>query len=89
MNGTHDTTGTIRELAHRSGDGIEVTLYWHSRDDRLTVLVSDIRTGELFEVDAPRDAALDVFHHPFAWAPEHVAAEVESLRALVAREQRS
>ena len=83
MNGTHDTTGTIRELAHRFGDGIEVTLYWHSRDDRLTVSVSDARTGEFFEVDAPRNAALDVFHHPFAWAPEHVAAEVEIGRRRV------
>ena len=80
---TNDTTATIRELAHRSGDGIEVTLYWDSRDDRLTVAVSDTRTGESFEIDAPRHAALDVFHHPFAWAPEHVAAEVELGRRRV------
>ena len=77
MNHIDDTTGTIRELAQRSGDGIEVTLYWDSQDDRLTVSVSDTRTGECFEVDAPRHAALDVFNHPFAWAPDRVADELE------------
>jgi hypothetical protein len=78
MNATDDTTGTIRELAHRSGDGIEVTLFWDSLDDRLTVRAWDTRTGEFFEIEAPRHAALDVFQHPFAWAPERVADEVES-----------
>jgi hypothetical protein len=75
MHGTDHTTGTIRELAHRSGDGIDVTLYWDSRDGRLTVSVFDGRSGEFFEIAAPRHAALDVFNHPFAYAGrEHDAA---------------
>jgi hypothetical protein len=69
MHGRDDRTGTIRELAHRSGDGIEVTLSWDSGDGRLTVSVADALSGEFFEVAAPRDAALDVFYHPFAYAP--------------------
>jgi hypothetical protein len=68
MYGTDDRTGTIRELAHRAGDGIDVTLYWDSGNGRLTVSVLDGRPGEYFEVPAPRDAALDVFYHPFAYA---------------------
>ena len=34
-----------RELAAREGDGIQVTLLWHPRDDALTVSVEDPRAG--------------------------------------------
>jgi hypothetical protein len=54
-----------RELAHRVSNGLEVTLLWSVRDGRLAVTVSDGSTGELFELEAPREKALDVFHHPF------------------------
>jgi len=54
-----------RELAHRVSDGVEVTLLWSERDGRLAVTVFDGATGELFELEAPRERALDVFHHPF------------------------
>ena len=56
-----------RELAHRVGDGFEVTLLWGENDDTLTVVVNDWRTEERFEVPARADNALDVFHHPFAY----------------------
>jgi len=29
--------------------------------------VSDDRTDESFSLDAPRDRALDVYHHPYAY----------------------
>jgi hypothetical protein len=54
-----------RELAHRVSDGLEVTLLWSERDGRLAVTVFDAATRELFELEAPRESALDVFHHPF------------------------
>ena len=57
-----------RELAHRLGDGFEVTLLWAENDDTLTVVVNDWRTDERFEVEARKDNALDVFNHPFAYA---------------------
>ena len=62
------TTGATRELAQRVSDGIEVTLYWNSDSGRLTVVLSDERTAEHFEIEAARENALDVFHHPYAYA---------------------
>jgi hypothetical protein len=64
------TAAHTSELAHRSGDGIEVSLLWSRLTDRLTVLVGDLRTGEFFDFSPPRDKGLDAFHHPFAYAPK-------------------
>lgn len=57
-----------RELAHRANDGLEVSLFWRKADDRLTVVVSDSRTGDSFALAAASDNALEVFYHPFAYA---------------------
>ena len=56
-----------KELAERSGDGVEVRLLWSDADGRLTVVVTDKRTEETFELEAREDNALDVFNHPFAY----------------------
>jgi hypothetical protein len=56
-----------RELAHRSGDGLEVLLLWDSRDDWLSVRVLDSRSGDSFEVPVGDARPLDVFEHPFAY----------------------
>lgn len=56
------------ELHHRSADGIEVSLLWSRETNALTVAVEDSRSGEIFELSAPADKALDVFEHPFAYA---------------------
>jgi hypothetical protein len=56
-----------RELAHRVGDGFEVTLLWTEDDGSLSVVVNDWRTDERFEVEARADNAMDVFNHPFAY----------------------
>ena len=57
-----------RELAQRSVNGIEVTLYWQPIPDSVAVEVRDASTEEAFEITVPRDRALDAFHHPFAYA---------------------
>jgi uncharacterized protein (DUF952 family) len=70
---------SLRELDHRSNDGISVSLLWHERDDRVLVTVVDSKLGERFELEV-RDGerALDVFHHPYAYAAWHaVDAEKE------------
>lgn len=59
-----------KELAQRENDGIAVTLLWHSESDRLTVTVRDWRTGEAFDLDAHARNAMDVFHHPYAYAAQ-------------------
>jgi hypothetical protein len=57
-----------RELDHRVSDGIHVTLLWYPATDRLTVAVHDEAQGESFEIAVPAGRAMDVFHHPFAYA---------------------
>jgi hypothetical protein len=64
-----------RELAHRTGDGIEVTLFWSKATDRLTVEVLDFRLGEVFEFGVDRRAALDAFNHPYVYAAEYLVRE--------------
>lgn len=58
---------TRRELAHRSSNGIEVALLWHPVDDALAVVVSD-DNADSFELVVEPAEALDVFHHPYAYA---------------------
>jgi hypothetical protein len=65
---------TPRELAFRADDGVEVSLVWSALEDRLTVIVSESRSGERFELDAERENALDVFYHPYAHAARQAAA---------------
>jgi hypothetical protein len=56
------------EIADRANDGVEVSLLWSRVSWRLTVVVSDTRAGETFELVAHPQNALDVFHHPYAYA---------------------
>ena len=66
---TAATITDTRELDYRAADGVEVMLLWHASGDFLSVVVSDARIGEIFElVLDERDDAMDVFHHPYAYA---------------------
>jgi hypothetical protein len=64
------TTSTLtRELDSRVTDGIEVRLLWREQDDRVLVAGRDGRTGDAFSLEVAYDQrALDVFHHPYAYA---------------------
>ena len=57
------------ELAHRSSDGMEVTLLWahDNGEDKVVVCVSDRREGAYFEIPAQPHLALAVYYHPFAY----------------------
>ncbi|MBV9943809.1 MAG: hypothetical protein JO262_16900 [Solirubrobacterales bacterium] len=57
-----------RELAHRTTDGIDVTLFWSKPSDRITVAVVDTRSEEALEFEVDGGAALDAFNHPYAYA---------------------
>jgi hypothetical protein len=63
------TRPAMRELDSRSAHGVHVRLVWSEEDDRVAVVVDDVRTGEHFVLDV-RDGErpLDVFHHPYAYA---------------------
>ena len=65
---------TTRELDMRTGDGIDVRLLWCQNDGRVTVAVTDTKTGEAFDVPVREgERALEVFHHPYAYParPQH------------------
>ena len=72
---TAPTPHLTRELDRRVSDGIEVSLLWGQADGRVLVAVSDARTGDAFAVEV-RDGerAMDVFHHPYAYAAWHGVA---------------
>ena len=57
-----------RELAHRTSDGIEVSLFWSKPSNQLTVAVLDSRSDEALEFEVDGAAALDAFNHPYAYA---------------------
>jgi hypothetical protein len=66
---TTNQPAELRELDRRYSDGIDVRLFWRPSDDRTLVTVSDAKTGDAFAIEVgPDQRALDVFHHPFAYA---------------------
>jgi hypothetical protein len=57
----------IRELAHRSADAVEVSLFWHEIDDTVALRVHYPSLDEHVELEVPRDRALDAFQRPDAY----------------------
>jgi hypothetical protein len=55
------------ELDVRSGDGVNVVLLWHPSTDRLSISIDDERSGESLGFLIAADAALEAFHHPYAY----------------------
>ncbi len=68
---------SMRELDSRLINGLEVQLWWDSETACVWVSVRDARTGNQFLIEV-RDGErpLDVFHHPFAYAPQEQLAAV-------------
>lgn len=58
----------IRELNHRVNDGIEVKLLWNTDTNGVSVSVAETRHDVSFEFEVVANAALDAFHHPYAYA---------------------
>jgi hypothetical protein len=57
----------IRELGHRSGDGLDIALFWNSETNDVFVVVEDQRDGTAFKLDVDGADALDAFRYPFAY----------------------
>ena len=68
------------DLAHRQGDGIDVTLWWSREDDSVAVEVRHFASESSFEVAVDRARALEAFYHPFAYAA-HRSPEVLDVAA--------
>jgi hypothetical protein len=77
----HNSESKRRELARRSGAGVDVTLYWHPTLDELLVRVYDKRHGAHFEIRPAPNLALDVYYHPYAYADLEDAYDKENRHA--------
>jgi hypothetical protein len=73
---------TCRELAHRTGDGIEVTLFWTKATNTVSITVLDTRSGEALEFDVDGSTALDAFNHPYAYAATRRVRNVAPIVAV-------
>jgi hypothetical protein len=72
---TATTTHLMRELDHRTSDGIDVRLLWNEHNGRVVVAVVDAKTDESFTVEVREgENAMNVFQHPFAYADRALAA---------------
>jgi hypothetical protein len=67
-----------RELAHRTTNGIDVTLLWTKITNEVTVAVIDTVSDEALEFEVAGTSALDAFNHPYAYA---LTPQVRNLRA--------
>jgi hypothetical protein len=72
-----------RELAYRANDGVEVALFWDSKNNRLLLVVDDSRSGDLFEIEVSAAEALDAFRHPYAYAAHRGVQYAAGLRMPV------
>ena len=68
------------DLAHRKGDGIDVTLWWSPEDNSVAVEVLHFASESTFEVAVDRARALEAFYHPFAYAA-HTSPELLDVAA--------
>ena len=74
-----------RELAHRSTNGIDVTLLWTKASNVVTIAVVDSHSGEELEFDVAGSRALDAFNHPYAYATTARVRNAQAARLAPAR----
>jgi hypothetical protein len=71
----------VSELSSGSANGIDVALLWQRCDNTAIVAVVDHHSGEAFVLDVHQnDDALDMFHHPYAYAAHRRVDHSHDLR---------
>jgi hypothetical protein len=79
------TSQLMQELDRRTHDGIDVRMLWSERDNRVLVAVEDAKTGDAFAIEVREgERAMDVFHHPYAYAAHHRVELTSAVSALAA-----
>jgi hypothetical protein len=63
-----DVCPCSRELAFRASNGTQVRLLWRQGTRQLWVEVWEPATASALTIQAQPENALDVFHHPYAYA---------------------
>ena len=73
-----------RELAHRTNDGFDVTLFWSKASNRVTISVFHAHTSTALEFEVDGADALDAFNHPSAYAATGGARQIDTPRGVTA-----
>jgi hypothetical protein len=73
-----------RELAHRTNDGIDVTLFWSKASNRVTISAFHAHTSTALEFEVDGADALDAFNHPYAYAATGGARHIATPRGVTA-----
>ncbi|MGH2885159.1 MAG: hypothetical protein ACRDPA_21045 [Solirubrobacteraceae bacterium] len=73
-----------RELAHRTNNGIDVTLFWSKASNRVTICVFHARSATALEFEVDGADALDAFNHPYAYAATDGAHHILTPRGVTA-----
>ena len=68
----------IRELAERTSNGTRIRLYWRQGTHELWVELWERELDVTIEITADPEHALEVFHHPYAYAAAHNALPLAS-----------
>jgi hypothetical protein len=68
----------VYELADRGEDGLRVRLMWDASRDQTVLKYRDVRRGDAFSADVPKERALDAFYHPNAYRPFWPAPRAEA-----------
>ena len=65
-----ESLASMRELDYRFVNGLQVQLWWDPETSCVWVSVRDARTESQFLIEVREgERPMDVFHHPFAYAP--------------------
>jgi len=72
-----------RELAHRTNDGIDVTLFWSKASNRVTISILHVRDATALEFEVDGADALDAFKHPYAYAATGGALNIATPHAVI------
>jgi hypothetical protein len=62
-----DSEPAVRELDHRSGDGIDVSLLWESGSNRVFLAVTEWQLDVCLRLEVRAADALDAFRDPYAY----------------------
>lgn len=92
---TSTSAAVWRELARRTGDGIEVAVLWNVALNRVKVMVSDRRQCRFLDLELDRPDALTEFNDRFVDAVERLPVRdlesdlSEPVRRVATREDRT
>ena len=66
----------MKELDHRTNNGLDVRLLWRAATNEVFVQVNDERTAAAFTLSVAPDEAYEAFRHPYAYARNGIDSDL-------------